>query len=231
MPSRAIKTRKRNSTKIRANIDSSFKENDEETKKQVVDLIGRHTKSLKDFKIKLAAFKREIVGNKYSNMTDEDIIEYDQKLENTLKLMFPGTSQKIGLSTQVKCALCFQKPYSWEDSGPLYGPVQVNLVPMLVPKELRLQKEDNPTNSDEDKEEIYDFESQKYFVAFHEKCILEAENINIIVPEKLEKLGHQLQTFWNYPCKKCKKLGASVKTKNKASTYTHFHCSIKKTKK
>lgn len=47
MPSRAIKTRKRNSTKIRANIDSSFKENDEETKKQVVDLIGRHTKSLK----------------------------------------------------------------------------------------------------------------------------------------------------------------------------------------
>uniref|UniRef100_A0A0K0DS29 TFIIS central domain-containing protein n=1 Tax=Strongyloides stercoralis TaxID=6248 RepID=A0A0K0DS29_STRER len=226
MSSKSTKTRKRNNKKIKANLDKSFKKNDEETKKQVNDLIGRHTKSSKDLKLRLATFKREIVGNKYSEMTNEDIIEYDQKLENTLKYMFPGTFQKIELSTQIKCALCFQKPHSWENSGPLIGPVQVNLVPMLVPKELQLQKEENGIKDDEKK--VFDIELQKYYVGFHEKCILEAENINIVLPEKLEKLGHQLQTFWKYPCKKCKKLGAFVKTKTKVPTYTHLHCTINK---
>uniref|UniRef100_A0A0N5CFV8 TFIIS central domain-containing protein n=1 Tax=Strongyloides papillosus TaxID=174720 RepID=A0A0N5CFV8_STREA len=232
MPSKATKTRKRNSKKIKANLDTSFKRNDEEAKKQVVDLIGRHAKSSKDFKFKLATFKREIVGNKYSEMDDKDIIDYEQKVDNVLKLMFPGNFQRVELSTQKKCALCFQEPFSWDDSGPLIGPVQVNLAPIVIPLELKLERKEEAVDSEEDSdEEIFDFEPQKHFIAFHKQCLLEADGINIIVPEKLEKLGHQLQRFWKLPCKKCKKFGASIKVKGKITSYTHYHCIIKKNKK
>uniref|UniRef100_A0A0N4ZMF9 LIM zinc-binding domain-containing protein n=1 Tax=Parastrongyloides trichosuri TaxID=131310 RepID=A0A0N4ZMF9_PARTI len=228
MPSKSSKTRRRNLKKVKAKLDISFKKNDDETRKQVQDLIGRHTKSSKDFKIKMASFKRDIIGGKYSGMSDEKILEHDQKIDTVLKIIFPGTFQKTELSTQLKCALCFQGPNSWKDSGELYGPTQANIVPMLIPKEIKLEKETKTEKIDLDDEEIFDFERQKCFVAFHEKCILEAEGTNIVIPQELEKLGYQLETFWKTPCKKCKKLGAFVRMKNKIPSYIHYHCNLNK---